>query len=113
MQTLVRRIVVVVLAIFVIGSAYALGSQLTRTFLLQSLAYGDISVEQALLVAQGAINECKQKDNSVISVAVVDRDGLTRFLLRGDGASNEMADNARKKAYTARTFRAATSDWMA
>ena len=112
MQTLIQRIVLVVLAIFAVGSAYALGSQLTRTFLLQSLAYGDISVEQALLVAQGAINECKQKDNSVISVAVVDRDGLTRFLLRGDGASNEMADNARKKAYTARTFRQATSDWM-
>ena len=113
MERLVQRVVVVVLSIFVIGSAYALGSQLTRSFMLQSLANPDISVEQALLVAEGAINDCKQKDNSVISVAVVDRNGLVRFLLRGDGASNEMADNARKKAYTARTFRQATSDWMA
>jgi uncharacterized protein GlcG (DUF336 family) len=80
-------------------------NQLSRTFLLQSLAYGDISVEQALLVAQGAISECKQKDNSVSQRRGVDRDGLTRFLLRGDGLRPKWPTTRRKKAYTARTFR--------
>jgi len=42
----------------------------------------------------------------------VDHVGGVRFVVRGDGASPEMVDNARRKAYTARTFRQATSLWM-
>ena len=54
--------------------------QLARPVTLQSLAENDISVEQAMLVAQGAIDACK-KDNSVISVAVVDRYRRGPFLV--------------------------------
>jgi uncharacterized protein GlcG (DUF336 family) len=111
MQKLITGLVVGVVAIFVVSAGYALVQQMTRQFTLQSLAGNDISVEQALLVAQGAIDACKT-DNSIVTVAVVDHEGGVRFILRGDGASPEIVDNARRKAYTARTFRQATSAWM-
>src|SRR6266404_8576132 len=111
MQKLMAGLVVGVVAIFVGSAGFALVQQMTKQFTLQSLGGNDISVEQALLVAQGAVDACKQ-DNSVITVAVVDHVGGVRFIVRGDGASPEMVDNARRKAYTARTFRQATSLWM-
>jgi uncharacterized protein GlcG (DUF336 family) len=112
MEKLIRGVALVAFSAFVIGTGYGLVQQMVKMSTLQSLNNNDISVEQALLVAQGAMDACKKKDNSVISVAVVDRNGMVRFLLRGDGASNEMADNARRKAYTARTFRQNVSTWM-
>ncbi|HXJ01787.1 MAG TPA: heme-binding protein [Micropepsaceae bacterium] len=111
MQKLINTLVLGVAGIFVVAAGFALVQQMVKQFTLQSLAANDISVEQAVLVAQGAIDACK-KDNSVISVAVVDHDGLVRFMLRGDGASAQDVDDARKKAYTARTFRSPTSVWM-
>jgi uncharacterized protein GlcG (DUF336 family) len=111
LNNLATKLVVFVFAVFAIASAFALGQELIKSATLQTLANPDISVEQALLVAEGAIDACK-KDNSIISVAVVDRDGSVRFLIRGDGATPELADNARRKAYTARTFRQPTSAWM-
>ena len=107
----VAKLAMAVFAVFAFSAVYALGQELVKSATLQSLTNLDISVEQALLVADGAIAECK-KDNSAISVAVVDRNGAVRFLLRGNGATPELVDNARKKAYTARTFRQATSLWM-
>ena len=111
MQKLINTLVLGVAGIFVVSAGFALIQQMTRQFTLQSLAENNISVDQAMLVAQGALNECK-KGGSTISVAVVDHNGGVRFLLRGDGASPEAVDKARKKAYTARTFRAATSAWI-
>ena len=111
MEKLVRSVALVALGAFAVGTGYGLVQQMVKISTLQSLNNNDISVEQALMVAQGAVDACK-KDNSVISVAVVDRNGMTRFLVRGDGASPEMADNARRKAYTARTFRQNVSTWM-
>src|SRR5580700_11385433 len=110
MQKLVTGLVMGVAAIFAVSAGFALVQQMTRQFTLQSLGASDISVEQALLVAQGAIDACK-KDNSVVTVAVVDHEGGVKFVIRGDGASPEIVDNARRKAYTARTFRQATSAW--
>ena len=83
MQKLVTGLAVGVVAIFVVSAGFALVQQMTRQLSLQSLAGNDISVEQALLVAQGAIDACK-KDNSVITVAVVDHVGGVRFIVRGD-----------------------------
>jgi uncharacterized protein GlcG (DUF336 family) len=110
-QNLTKLLAVGVTAIFVVGAGFALLQQLVKSYTLQSLVENDISVEQALQVAQGAINECK-KSNSAITVAVVDRVGGVRFLVRGDGATADDVDAARKKAYTARTFRQPTSVWI-
>jgi uncharacterized protein GlcG (DUF336 family) len=111
MQKLINTVVLGVAGIFVVSAAFAIIQQMVNTMTLQSLTASDISVEQALLIAEGAINQC-QKDSPATTVAVVDHDGGVRFLVRGDGASPEAVENARRKAYTARTFRAATSAWM-
>lgn len=112
MEKLATKFVIGVAVVAAIGMSWALVNQLVKISTLQSLAKNDISIDQALLVAQGAIDECK-KAGSAVSVAVVDHEGGVRFIIRGDGASAEAVDNARKKAYTARTFRQSTTDWIA
>src|SRR3979409_730634 len=102
MQKLIAGLAVGVVTIFGVSAGFALVQHVTGQFTLQSLAGNDISVEQALLVAQGALDACK-KDNSVITVAVVDHVGGVQFSVRGDGASPERGENPRRKAYTART----------
>jgi uncharacterized protein GlcG (DUF336 family) len=110
-QNLVKLLAAGVTAIFVVGAGFALLHELLKDYTLQTLAENDISLDQALRVAQGAIDECK-KSNSPVTVAIVDRVGEIRFAVRGDGASADDIDIARRKAYTARTFRQATSAWI-
>jgi uncharacterized protein GlcG (DUF336 family) len=45
------------------------------------------------------------------SVAVVDRAGRPCVLLQGDGAAPHNLELARRKAYTARTFRRTSAEW--
>ncbi len=111
MQNLAKLLAAGVTAVFVVAAGFALLQELIKNYTLQTLAENDISLEQALQVAQGAIDECK-KSNSAVTVAVVDRVGGIRFALRGDGGGADDIDIARKKAYTARTFRQATSAWI-
>ncbi len=111
MQNLAKLLAAGVTAIFVVGAGFALLQELLKDYTLQTLAENDISLEQALQVAQGAVAECK-KSNSPVTVAVVDRVGGIRFAVRGDGGSVDDIEIARKKAYTARTFRQATSQWI-
>src|SRR5258708_6026264 len=98
MQKLIAGLAVCVIAIFGVSAGFAVVQQMTRQFTLQSRGGNDFPVEQALLVAQGGIDACK-KDNSVITVAVVDHVGGGRFIVRGGGVSPEMVDTARRKAY--------------
>jgi len=111
LQNLAKLLAAGVAGVFVIGSGFALVQELVKDYTLQSLAQNDISLEQAVLVAEGALDACK-KNNSAVTVAVVDRVGGIRFAIRGDGAPADDVDVARKKAYTARTFRQATSAWI-
>jgi uncharacterized protein GlcG (DUF336 family) len=110
-QNLTKLLAAGVAGVFVVGAGFALVQELLKDYTLQTLVETDISLEQALQVAQGAIAECK-KTNSAVTVAVVDRIGDIRFAVRGDGAPADDVDVARRKAYTARTFRQATSDWI-
>ena len=112
MERLLNRLVVGVAVIAAVAMSFALIQQLVKSATLQTLSAENISVDEALMVAQGALDECKKAGSPAVSVAVVDNVGGVRFLLRGDGATPEMADKARRKAYTARTFRMATSDWI-
>jgi len=59
-------------------------------------------------MADGAIAACAAKGYGT-SAVVVDRDGATIVAMRGDKASPHTMENARRKAYTARTFRIPTS----
>jgi uncharacterized protein GlcG (DUF336 family) len=59
--------------------------------------------------AAAAVEKCKQ-DGYRVTVAVVDRAGLLRTLMRGDGAGPHTTDSSMKKAYTAASLRRPTSE---
>jgi len=70
----------------------------------QILTERNISLQLALNVAQAAMAACKA-DGFDVTVAVVDRAGDLKVLLRADTANPHNADLARRKAYTSRTFK--------
>jgi uncharacterized protein GlcG (DUF336 family) len=70
----------------------------------QVLMERNISLQLALNVAQAAMAACKA-DGFDVTVAVVDRAGDLKVLLRADTANPHNADLARRKAYTSRTFK--------
>jgi uncharacterized protein GlcG (DUF336 family) len=74
----------------------------------QLLTHKDLSLAIATTIAQTAFDSCTAQGYGV-SVVVVDRAGDTIVALRGDKAGPHTMENARRKAYTARTFRTATS----
>ena len=76
----------------------------------QTLNQKNVSMEQAVQIVQAAIEFCKQSDPR-ISIAVLDRDGLVRLLVRTNGAQPHNLDLARRKAYTAKTFKMSSADW--
>ncbi|MGA7999561.1 MAG: heme-binding protein [Bradyrhizobium sp.] len=73
------------------------------------VVYKSLSPEVALEAAQAAMKKCR--DNGFqIAVAVVDRFGQPQVMLRDRFAGLPAPDTAVSKAYTALSFRAATSD---
>jgi uncharacterized protein GlcG (DUF336 family) len=76
----------------------------------QLLARKDLSYSIAKTIAEGALENCKSRGYNV-SVVVVDRAGETIIALRGDNASPHTMENARRKAYTARSFRQTTTEY--
>src|SRR5882724_12644043 len=73
----------------------------------QVLSEKNISIKMALVIAETALNECTPR----VSVAVLDRAGRLRVFLQGDGASPHNLELARRKAYTALTFRQTSAEW--
>jgi uncharacterized protein GlcG (DUF336 family) len=76
----------------------------------QLLARKDLSVAIAKTIAETALASCLEK-GFACSVVVVDRAGETLVALRGDNAGPHTLENARRKAYTARSFRQSTTDY--
>jgi len=70
----------------------------------------DITWKLGLAIAQGAIEACA-KNNVPITVAVVDRAGRVRIFIAPDNPSPHNFELARRKAYTARTFRRPSLEW--
>jgi uncharacterized protein GlcG (DUF336 family) len=70
----------------------------------------DLSHDMALAVAEGAMQACLAKGYAT-SAVVVDRDGETLVAMRGDGAGPHTLENARRKAYTANTFKMPSADY--
>jgi uncharacterized protein GlcG (DUF336 family) len=70
----------------------------------------NISLNMARAIADAALDTCR-KMGYQISVVVLDRAGLERVSLRDDGAGLHTLENARRKAYTARTFRVSTTEF--
>jgi uncharacterized protein GlcG (DUF336 family) len=73
----------------------------------QVLMQRDVSLRMALAIAETASAEC----GAIASIAVVDRAGRIKVLLQGDGGSPHNVELARRKAYTARTFRQTSAAW--
>jgi uncharacterized protein GlcG (DUF336 family) len=73
----------------------------------QVLMQRDVSLRMALAIAEAAIAEC----GTQTSVAIVDRAGRLRVFLQGDNANPHNIELARRKAYTARTFRQPSAEW--
>ncbi|MCC3776972.1 heme-binding protein, partial [Streptomyces sp. UNOB3_S3] len=68
-----------------------------------------LSVDAATKAAQAALAAAR-KDGQKVSVAVVDRDGNTVVTLRGDGAGPQSYQSAERKAFTAVSWNAPTSE---
>ena len=78
----------------------------------QALMQRNISATQAMAVVEGVLASC-ERDGAlvVVTIAVVDRAGQPRLMLAGDTSSPHNLDLARRKAYTARTFRRPSLEW--
>src|SRR5215470_8049473 len=76
----------------------------------QLLQRKDLSYAIAKTIAETAIADCKARGYNT-SVVVVDRAGETMIAMRYDDASPHTLENARRKAYTARSFRQTTEEY--
>ncbi|NWF27786.1 heme-binding protein [Streptomyces sp. PKU-EA00015] len=74
---------------------------------LQQSTY--LTVEAATKAAQATL-QAAEKENQRVTVAVVDRNGNTIVTLRGDGAGPQSYESAERKAYTAVSWNAPTSE---
>ncbi|MFI6444932.1 heme-binding protein [Kitasatospora sp. NPDC050543] len=68
-----------------------------------------LTTEAATRAAQAAL-DAATKAGQRVTVAVVDRDGITRVLLKGDGAGPQSPQSAERKAFTAVSWNAPTSE---
>ncbi|MEV0371103.1 heme-binding protein [Streptomyces sp. NPDC050636] len=80
---------------------------LTRTKNLTQTTH--LSIDAATKAAQ-AVLDAAEKAGQKVSVAVVDRNGTTLLQLRGDGAGPQSYESAAKKAFTAVSWNAPTSE---
>ncbi len=74
----------------------------------QLLTHRDLSYPMALTIAEEAVKSCGANGYAV-SAVVVDRAGDIIVAMRADNAGPHTMENARRKAYTARTFRMSTT----
>ncbi|MGA2893883.1 MAG: heme-binding protein [Xanthobacteraceae bacterium] len=74
------------------------------------IMHKDLSLDVAKTIAEAAIAACQAKTYAT-SAVVVDRDGDTIVAMRADDASPHTMENARRKAYTAMTFKQPTAEY--
>jgi uncharacterized protein GlcG (DUF336 family) len=74
------------------------------------LVHHDLPYAVALTIARVSVESCAAKGYPE-SAVVVDRDGETVVAIRGDNAGAHTLENARRKAYTAMTFKVSTTDY--
>ncbi|MFC3979435.1 GlcG/HbpS family heme-binding protein [Streptosporangium jomthongense] len=68
-----------------------------------------LSADAALTIADAAMKEAARRKQRV-TVVIVDRSGVTRLVLKGDGAGPQTEESARRKAFTAVSFGKTTSE---
>ena len=95
---------------FTFCAAIALACALAAPAGAELLVHKDLSLDTANAMAEGAIAACKERGYAT-SAVVVDRDGETIVSMRGDRTGPHTVENARRKAYTAMTFKQTTSEY--
>ena len=75
------------------------------------LTQKNISLAMAREIADAALDKCHLL-GFAISVEVVDRDGLPIIMMRDDKAGLSTPEGADRKAFTARSFRAPSADFV-
>jgi uncharacterized protein GlcG (DUF336 family) len=71
----------------------------------------NITLALAQTIANAALEQCQSMGYKV-AVTVVDRAGQALVMLRGDGAGLHTPEGSDRKAYTARTFRAPSANFV-
>ena len=89
----------------------AVAAALISNVQAKALMEANISSEDAMVAYEATLAECRKSNSNDITVVIVDRAGKEVLLARSDGASLHNLDLARRKAYTARTFRSSTTAW--
>ena len=92
-------------------SGCILASALGSTAGAQLLNHKDLSLATALTIATTAAETCKGQGYRV-SATVVGRNGEIIVQLRGDDAGPHTIENSQRKAYTARTFRISSGEFV-
>ena len=71
----------------------------------------NISTAIARTIIDGALEQCAKNGHRVV-VVIVDRGGQVKGMISHDGVHPHNAELARRKAYTARTFRQTTAEFQ-
>ena len=94
--------------IAVVAVALGLSSHLAAQGLVMQR---NLSLALAKTIAEATLAECQSKGFHT-AAAVVDRAGQVLVILRDEQGSAQMAEMARRKAYTARMFRMPTAEFQ-
>jgi uncharacterized protein GlcG (DUF336 family) len=103
-MTMIRSIVYPAVAVALVGAALVPAPSRAADV----LATHRLSAAFATEIATDAVGACA-KLGYAVTAAVVDADGVTQALIRGDGAGIHTVQTAQDKAFTAVTYRSATS----
>src|SRR5262245_31508071 len=93
------------------ASAIALALLIATPASAQIVTEKNTTREIAMSAFKAAVAACAKTGSNDITVAVVDRAGQVALLARANNASPHNLELARRKAYTARTFRSTTMAW--
>jgi uncharacterized protein GlcG (DUF336 family) len=97
---------------FKVLAALAAATALPQAAAAQAVvAQREVSLAAARDMAMAAVEHCR-KGGFRIAVTIVDSGGQIRLFHRDDGAAPHTADASFKKAYTARTYRIASAEFM-
>src|ERR1700681_3544395 len=77
----------------------------------QLLTEKSLSAAMAMTIAQTALETCTKQGYNV-SVHVLGRNGEILVAVRGDGAPPHTMENSQRKAYTSRTFRIPSGEFV-
>ena len=92
-------------------AGFGLAAMLATPASAQLLAHKDLSMATALTIATTAIETCKGQGYRV-SATIVGRNGEIIVQLRGDETGPHTMENSHKKAYTSRTFRIPSGEFV-